>query len=358
MTTPTNQTQRNSLSEKVTFLSRPAAYDPPPACVQTRETHMSWLFFAGERVYKLKKPVKYSYLDFSTLAARERNCRTEIRLNRRLAPDVYLGIARLTRGPSGRLALDGEGETIDWLVVMRRLSHERMLDGMIARGAAGLEEINHVAALLAEFYRDLEPVSLAPEWYIARFACQQGINREILKNERFSLRGEFLDRVLSGIDAVIESEPELLAVRVREGHIIEGHGDLRPEHVCLSEPPVIIDCLEFNRELRLVDPFDELADLAMECGRLGAPWIGDILIGRCAETLANRPGERLLAFYTAYRACLRARLAVRHLLDAESREPEKWLPLAREYLEIAGRACLSLPPQADQPANRSRGNAG
>lgn len=106
---------------------------------------MSWLFLAGDRVYKLKKPVRYPYLDFRTLAAREANCRAETRLNRRLAPDVYRGVARLTVDEAGTFALDGEGETVDWLVVMRRLPEDRMLDNVIARGAVTHGEIERVA---------------------------------------------------------------------------------------------------------------------------------------------------------------------------------------------------------------------
>lgn len=317
---------------------------------------MSWLFLAGDRVYKLKKPVKYPYLDFRTLAAREANCRAETRLNRRLAPDVYRGVARLTVDEAGIVALDGEGETVDWLVVMRRLPEDRMLDNVIARGAVTRGEIERVADILAHFYRRLEPVCIPVDEHLDLFVRHQNINRELLSEPRFGVTGGMLDGVLADLDDFLNRESGLLAQRLRDGRIVEGHGDLRPGHICLREPPVIIDCLEFNRALRLLDPFDELADLAMECERLGAPWIGGILMERCAAELNDRPPERLMAFYRAYRACLRARLAIRHLLDAEVRDPEKWPPLAREYLEIAQRACLRFRPQADRRASRSHGS--
>jgi len=357
MTAASHSQDRISTRDKVAFLSRPDAYGGRAAEVEVKETHMSWLFLAGNRVYKLKKPVKYPYLDFRALAAREANCRTETRLNRRLAPDVYRGIARLTCGRQGNLALDGEGETVDWLVVMRRLPEDRMLDHLIEQDPVTRRDIERVADILGQFYRRLEPVDIPPDEHIALFVRHQQINRELLTEPDFGVTGPMLDGVLADIDDFLEREPGLITERVREGRIVEGHGDLRTGHICLCETPVIIDCLEFSRALRLLDPFDELADLASECERLGAPWIGDILMDRCAAELDDRPPERLMAFYTAYRACLRARLAIRHLRDTEVREPEKWPPLARQYLEIADRACLKLRPRVTERGSRSRGSA-
>lgn len=356
MTAVDDTKQRIPIADKVAFLSRADSYGPRVTDVEVKETHMSWLFLAGERVYKMKKPVAYPYLDFRTLAAREANCRAETRLNRRLAPDVYRGVARLTLDAARGLALDGEGETVEWLVVMRRLPEDRMLDGVIARGKATRPEIERVADILGQFYRRLESVDVPPDAHIELFRRQQRANRELLTDPRFGVTGSVLDGVLKDIEKFLAHEPGPVTERVLEGRIVEGHGDLRPGHICLSEPPVIIDCLEFNRTLRLLDPFDELADLSMECERLGAPWIGGILMERCTTELADRPPAALTAFYTAYRACLRARLAVRHLLDTNVREPEKWPPLAREYLEIAQRACLSFRPPAGRPASRCRGS--
>ena len=306
---------------------------------------MSWVFLTGERAYKLKKPVKYPFLDFSTLSAREADCREEVRLNRRLAPDVYLGVMPLALGADGQLALGDKGEIVDWLVMMRQLPADKMLDHAITHATVTPSQINAVAELLSRFYRALEPADLTPEEYVTHFAREQETNHSLLSDERFDLPETAVNTVLSRIEAIITSEPELLMLRARDGRIVDGHGDLRPDHVCLSAPPVIIDCLEFNRNFRLVDPFDELAFLSMECERLGAPYIGTTLISQCAEQLGDNPSERLLAFYTAFRACLRARLALAHLLEPDPRYPEKWLPLAGSYLAIAERASVTLDPQ-------------
>lgn len=357
MTAATEHSEdRATTLEKVAFLSRADSYGPGVTDVEVRETHMSWLFLTGDRVYKMKKPVKYPYLDFGTLVAREANCRAETRLNRRLAPDVYLGVARLTLDQAGAFALDGAGETVDWLVVMRRLPEDRMLDNVIARGAVARRDIEAVADLLAGFYRRLDAVNTPVDEHIEGFVHHQRANRELLTDHHFGVAGSLADRVLDTLDEFLDAESGLISRRVREGRIVEGHGDLRPGHVCLTRPPVVIDCLEFSRALRILDPFDELADLGMELERLDASWIAATLMERCTAALNDRPPERLMAFYKAYRACLRARLAIRHLLDVEVREPEKWPPLARTYLEIADRACVTLRPRAGRRASRSRGS--
>jgi len=307
---------------------------------------MSWVFLAGDEVYKLKKPVKYPFLDFSTLDGREADCRLELALNRRLAPEIYLGVVPLTLTDDGGLELDGDGQTVDWLIRMRRLPADKMLDLAILAGGVTRKALESVAELLSGFYRKAEVAAITPREYVANFAREHAANRNLLTGE-FDLPGQTAHKVCERVELILKDEPQLLMERAQNGHIVDGHGDLRPEHVCLTDPPVIIDCLEFNKRLRLVDPFDELCFLSMECERLGAPDIGPTLIQVCGERLGNKPSERLLAFYTTYRACLRARLSLAHLLEPDGREPEKWLPLARTYLGLAERASLKLHPQAN-----------
>jgi aminoglycoside phosphotransferase family enzyme len=319
---------------------------------------MSWVFLAAGRVYKLKKPVRSPVLDFSTLTAREADCRAEVRLNRRLAPDVYLGVTRLTLEPGGDMAVDGEGAVIDWLVKMRRLPEASMLDRAIERGTVERDQIESLAGLLSDFYLSLSPAPVDPEQHLDLFRRQHQENRRLLERPDFGLDGELLRQALGAVQHVLDNEADMIRARAAEGRIKEGHGDLRPEHICLEEPPAIIDCLEFNRALRLLDPFDELAGLAVECRHLGAEWIGVQVIDRCRKALGSSPGQHLMDFYTAYRATLRARLLMSHLLDPEVREPERWPPLARAYLQIAAGAGVSLRPPAAPPANRPGGSAG
>ncbi len=322
-----------SLAEKLRFLGAPASYSFRPASVEAVETHMSYVFLAGPRAYKLKKPVRYPFLDFSTIDARERDCREEARLNRRLAPDVYLGVVALTAQSDG-LAIGGRGIVVDWLVEMRRLPHELMLDRLIETGGPNEAQLVEVCDLLARFYLGAERSFLTAGDYVARFTAEARLNREILTRTDFAYRDEAA-RLLDRLDARLASARDTLEARLREGHVVDGHGDLRPEHICLNHPVVIFDCLEFNASLRQVDPFDEIALLGVECAQLGAA----TLLRRFTEELARRlgcaPPFALVALYGAWRAALRARLSFAHLLEPSPRDPQKWTPLARRYLLIA-----------------------
>lgn len=351
-----NSLRAIDILEKVNFLSSPDAYSHHPGRVDVIETHMSWVFLADDFVFKLKKPVRYPFLDFSTVAAREMDCRTEVRLNERLAPGIYIGVVALTHESDAKLTLNGTGTVVDWLVKMRRIPAEQMLDQAIAHNTVKRAEIEKVADVLADFYRSTRPAELTAQEYVAQFARQQAQTQSVLTRQRFDLPPEKLHRALKLTGDFIALDSDLLAERQRDGHIVEGHGDLRPEHICLVDPPVIIDCLEFNRSLRLVDPFDELAFLGMECTRLGVNWIGNLVMSRCRRALDDRPANRLIAFYTAFRALLRARLALSHLLEPKPRQPHRWAPLAKQYVDIAERASLRIfPPEAPR-ATRRRGS--
>lgn len=327
-----------SLADKVRLLSTASAYPHGPTDLTVKETHMSWVFLAGDRVFKLKKPVRYPYLDFSTLEAREHFCREEVRLNRRLAPGIYLGVRLLTRSPAGNLVLDGSGEVVDWLVEMQRLPAECMLDSRLKAGAVGEADVTRLAAVLADFYRTTEHPAVGPDVPFMHFAAEMGGNRSVLMRPEFCTGQPDVEALLDRVEASLMSSRDRLAERGRSGHIVDGHGDLRPEHICLSAPIVIFDCLEFNPDLRLVDPFDELSFLSMECAFLGAAWVGPNLIPRVADLMGEKVPHDLMGLYTALHAVLRARLSLAHLLDPVPREPAKWMPQAKRYLALADQA--------------------
>jgi aminoglycoside phosphotransferase family enzyme len=166
------------------------------------------------------------------------------------------------------------------------------------------------------------------------------VNKGVLL--RPSFREAATVAALDEFDRRLKQYAEMLGARAVAGRLCEGHGDLRPEHIGLDGRPVVIDCLEFNRALREVDPFDELAFLDLECRLLGADWIGPRLIAHCASALHDVPPPQVMALYTAHRALVRARLALTHLLDFNPRTPERWKPQARRYVEAA-RAALASP---------------
>lgn len=332
------------LAEKVRFLSDPAAYAGATRRVEPRETHMSWVFLTDRRVYKLKKPLRRPFLDFTTIDRRRHFCEEELRLNRRLAPTTYLSIVAL-RADAGGLSLGGDGEIVDWLVEMERLPQDDMLDARIAADKVARGDVDRIGSLLAGFYAGLPPQRADGGAAIEHFVSEHEVTREILERDDFGL-GERVRQVNRRVGAGIVSLSPAMERRIAEGRIVEGHGDLRPEHVSLSQPPQIIDCLEFSRALRMVDPYDEVNHLGLECDLLGAGWIRPVLLLALERRLGGRPEPELMALYGGFRMLLRARLCLAHLLDVPVRKPEKWRPLALAYIALAERETLSLEGRA------------
>jgi uncharacterized protein len=332
----------HDLAGKVAFLAAPGALGRRGEIPIARETHMSWVFLTEDRVFKLKKPVRFSYLDFSILAAREAACKEELRINQALARDVYLRVARLTRTSNGGYELDGAGQTCDWLVVMRRLPAGDMLDARLKAGDLRREEIEKLVPVLAGFYADAPSGDIGPDEYVNRFRAQLELDREIVLTPRFSINHERAIRVMERLEAALTGAERKLRARVVAGKIIEAHGDLRPEHICLGDPIRLIDRLEFDRRLRLLDPIEELCFLGMECALAGAPWIGPYVTAGVMKALGDSACPALIHLHWALRASLRARLSLAHLLDEHPREPARWAPQAERYLNQAAEA-LSLP---------------
>lgn len=325
------------LDEKVAFLKRPESYPEASGDVESIETHLAWVFLTDRYAYKLKKPSRYPFLDFGTVAARRRDGDEEVRLNRRLAPGVYLGVVALVVDHQGGLALETEGIPVDWLVKMRRLPRSRMLDFTIAAQTVDDAALEAVAQLLATFYREAAVVPLTPAAYRHRFLEEVVTNSRALREPRYGLPRDVIERTVAAQHRFLKRHADIVDARASTRRIVEGHGDLRPEHVCLGPPPVIIDCVEFNRDFRILDPADELAYLGMECERLGAETIGATLLAHYSTLTGDLPPEALVRFYKSVRAVLRAKLAAWHLDDRTVRYPSQWFNRARTYLTLAER---------------------
>jgi uncharacterized protein len=266
------------------------------------ETHSAVVFFAGDRAYKLKKPVRTGFLDFSTAQARAAACQRETELNRRFAPDVYLGVAEL---------LDPAGQVGEHLVIMRRMPASLRLSALIETGGPAAEAVRQVARILAAQHAQ------APR---GAEISQQG-SRDALR-QRWTDNVDQAQTVAAGliepadIDAVqrlagrfLAGRSALLDARVRGGHIVDGHGDLLAADIfCLADGPRILDCLEFDDKLRWLDGLDDAAFLAMDLERLGA----DELAGRFLDWYVEFSGDpapaSLRHHYVAYRAFVRAKV--------------------------------------------------
>lgn len=321
------------IEEKVTFLSNAACYPVEVDKVEVVETHMSWVFLVGPRVYKLKKPVAHQFFDFTTIDGRYKNCVEEVRLNRRLGGDTYIGVEPLSAVAGGGLVLGKVGVPVDWLVVMRRLPEAAMLETQIKSSAVDLQRVEAVAGLLAHFYRRAASVQISGEQYLERL--RGGISDHYRQLMDYSLPEDRVKPVCDQQMTLLGKNSVLFANRAMAGSLVEAHGDLRPEHICLTDPPVVIDCLEFSRDLRIRDPADELSFLAMECEKLGEDRVGKILFKVYGQITGDHPDASLIAFYKAYRASERAKLAIWHLDDDYHERRGPWRQKALDYLTMA-----------------------
>lgn len=317
-----------------------------PSVEKVIETHMAFVFLTRSEALKMKKPVRFGRFDHRTLRARHRACLEELRVNQPLAPGVYRGLVPLARSPRG-MALGGPGRPIEWLVRMRRLPADRMLDVVIAEGRGPTEAaLGELAERLAAFYRDPgHPRPVSGQW-LARVRSDVALSAERLNffgkhlppQRAADLARRWFDLIRSCLDEIADREDRRL--------VVDGHGDLRPEHVCLESPPVVFDRIEFSDEMRIVDTFEEIGFLGLECARLGRSDLGPDL-ARMMTRLGFKPPSTELATAHLVHDCLsRARLCLEHLTDAKPRNPEVWPVRARDYLDRAEAALagLGLPP--------------
>ncbi len=323
------------LEDKVRALRACAAYHGTSGPIDAIETHFAWVFLDAQNAYKLKKPVRVGAVDQTTLAARENSCAEEVRLNRRLAPGVYLGVTPLVRQEDGTLHVGGPGRTVDWLVTMRRLPSELMLDHAIEARNVPRERLVKVGELLAKFYSQQRPIELSPDAYMRRITRGIASDTTQLSAPDLALSSALVESLARQALASCEHVREDLEKRARDRRIVEGHGDLRPEHICLSDPPFIIDSLEFSLDLRTLDPGEELAFLSVECERLGDAQAGDQVLKSYLRSSRDPIPERLIDFYRCRRAMVRAMVTAWHLRDPQVRNQKPWATRAEGYLRKA-----------------------
>jgi hypothetical protein len=324
------------------------AHDLAVSGVELRETHISWVFLGRDRVLKVKKPVDLGFLDFRTLAARRVACEAEVALNRRLAPDVYLGLVPVTRDASGRHALGGSGEPVDWAVEMRRLSDADACDARLRTGRLQRADLMRVAEHLARFH-----ASARADAETAKFGSPAVIRRNAAENFEQTRESapRYLDRLaLAEIErwqlGFVDGHADLFERRAREGRVRDGHGDVRLEHVYLDAEGAIaiIDCIEFNERFRYADVCADLAFLAMDLASHRAPILAEHLCAAYARASDDWDLYALLDFYQGYRATVRAKVSA-FLADEANAAPalrERAAREARRYFLLA-QACEREP---------------
>ena len=307
----------------------PQFYPKPPDTVTHRETHISHLFFAGELVFKLKKAVRYSFLDYSTLAKRRAYYQEELRLNRRLAPSVYIGVMPITFDDLG-WRLGGWAEPADYVLVMRRLPEKRMLPFLLDTGQVTESMMRELAELLAQFHIGAERVrSVDAARYLSLVLRQWCDNRANLEPYLGNAIDEESLRIVDKFAMdFIASHGELLARRAEQGWLRDVHGDLHAEHICFAPEGIqIFDCVEFEPKFRQCDLASEIAFLAMDIEVRGNSELVEPFLERYGELIQDNDFRSLLPFWKCYRAMVRAKVYA--LRGAEG------LATAQRYLRYA-----------------------
>jgi uncharacterized protein len=312
------------LSRIIDQLSQPSAYPGPVDAVEVRQTHISAVFLAGDHVYKIKKPVSLGFLDFRTLDARRHFCQEEVRLNRRLAPRVYLGVVPIVGGDGG-VRIDQPGEPVEWAVKMQRLDDNATLEAYLERDEPIEAAVETLAVRLAEFHAAAERGS-----HIAEFGSFAVVERNALEN--FEQAAPHVGTVIS--PAVFERLRELTVAELanRRGLIearalrsvpCDTHGDLRLGHVYwmpeLTPPDdlVVIDCIEFNERFRYADPVGDIAFMAMGLSRSGRHDLERLFVDAYFRASGDLEGRELLPLYVAYRAAVRGKVDAMQAARAE-----------------------------------------
>ncbi len=332
---PATLGESTTLASKLAALGRPETYPGRPGDIESIQTHFAWVFLAGSHAYKLKKPIRLRGADLRSLRARERNCREELCVNSRLSPRVYLRVAPLVLN-GDRLEIDAAGKIVDWLVVMRRLPRERMLDRCIGLGRVDGDDVEHIVGRLLAFYRSLHPEPLTAEQYLARIRSRLAEATDELGRPEFGLPPAPVAAARAELEAAYTVREEQLARRAEAGRIVEAHGDLRAEHVWLGPPVEIIDALEFDRHLRLLDTAEEVAMLVVDVMRLGDPGLATALRDAYRNLAADPVPLPLFSFYAALRAMTRAKVSIWHLDDAgQYPDPEPWQRRSLEFVDLA-----------------------
>ena len=326
------------LPELVKALLEPKAYPETTRQVELVQTQMSFVFLTDDYVYKVKKPVNLGYLDYTTLEKRHFYCQKEVEFNRRLCPEVYLGVVPVSRERSG-IFMGGRGEAIEYAVKMRRLPQEAMMDVLLVKNQVSPEMVASVAQKLAEFHQQAETNDT-----ISAFGgldiTTQNTEENFTQTEKYignTISQERYQHIRAYTDDFIDKSASLFYKRIKDGRIRDCHGDLHAAHICFANGICIYDCIEFNDRFRYCDIASEVAFLAMDLDHYGRADLSHSFINAYVEMSQDKELLTLLNFYKCYRAYVRGKVESFKLDDPHISEGEKArvLAVARRYFELA-----------------------
>lgn len=332
----------------IAALRDPEAYPHDCGTVELLQTHISLLFFAGDFVYKVKKPVDMGFLDYTTLEKRRHFCEEEVRLNRQLAPQTYLGVVQIRRSDSGAISVDadgaGAGEVLEYAVRMKRLPAERMMSALLERGEVDNELFSALAALLVAFHREAATGVGVNEYgrpEEMRRQCDETLSKlaPFAGNEADGVLSATLFEHLRGwLMRFLDDHEQLMEQRIDAGRIREGHGDLHAGNICvLVDRFVIYDCIEFNRQFRCRDVAAEVAFLAMDLDRRSCRGFAQHFLRQYAQQSGDAELVGMTGFYKANFAAVRSMVEALKSREEEVEEADRARSLeeSRRYAHLA-----------------------
>jgi aminoglycoside phosphotransferase family enzyme len=328
----------SDLPELIQALLDPKVYPEPTQKVELRQTQMSYVFLTDDYAYKIKKPVDFGFLDYTTLAKRLACCRKEVELNRRLCPHAYLGVVPVTSA-QGQIRFGGKGKIEEYAVKMRRLPQAATMDTLLAANQVTPEMIVQVAAKLAEFHE-----KAATSATISAFGSTEAVTENAVENftqtEKYigiTITWHTYQRLKVYTEGFIKANTSLFRKRVSDGRIRDCHGDLHAAHICFCNGICIYDCIEFNDRFRYCDVVSEIAFLAMDLDHYGRADLADGFVDAYIEKSGDGELRQLLNFYKCYRAYVRGKVACFQYDDPyiSEQEKEKALNTAKGYFELA-----------------------
>ena len=326
------------LPELVQALLDPKAYPDPLRGVELVQTQMSFVFLAGDYVYKVKKPVNLGYLDYTTLDKRRFYCQREVKLNRRLCPDAYLGVVPIIRH-EGSISIEGQGKAIEYAVKMRRLPQEAMLSVLLSEDKVSPPMLTSVAEKLAEFHRQAE-TSASISAFGRLDTIIENTEENFFQTTKYignTIFREKYQRIKAYTNRFIDENAALFDQRIANGRIRDCHGDLHAAHICFGDGICIYDCIEFNDRFRYCDVASEVAFLAMDLDHYGRADLSHHFVAAYVAQSQDKELMTLLNFYSCYRAYVRGKVESFKLDDPHIAEEEKArvLAIARDYFGLA-----------------------
>jgi uncharacterized protein len=341
-------------AKALNFMRRPEAYAPVAATVERIETHASIVFLAGDHAYKVKRAVKYAFLDFSTLEKRHAACLNELRVNRRTAPELYLDVIPVTRGEGGTLRLGGEGEAVEWVLRMRRFAQAQLYDRKAEEGRLALAAMQPLAEVIAGFHASADRV-LSPDQPVLPLANILSDNAQVFAANADDIPQQAALELSQASRDKLAALTPLLEARGRGGYVRHCHGDLHLRNIVeIDGVPVLFDAIEFDDRLATIDVLYDLAFLLMDLGKRGLRPHANALLNAYLDAgrgTGNLPGLTALPLFLSMRASIRAKvelLRARKLtqsvgdLNLARDDARTYFELARGFLVSSGPRLIAI----------------